>query len=77
MSNKSGPLANLGWTTCVTPFGKFAAKLATRIARVLFAAEQSEIILFHAFIKKTQKTNPADIELAIKRLKEWKNGQSR
>jgi phage-related protein len=49
----------------------------TRIARVLFAAEQSEIILFHAFIKKTQKTNPADIELAIKRLKEWKNGQSR
>ena len=34
-----------------------------------------EMILLHAFIKKTQQTNPADIELANKRLKEWKNGQ--
>ena len=33
------------------------------------------MILLHAFIKKTQQTNPNDIELASKRLKEWKNGQ--
>jgi phage-related protein len=48
--------------------------LATRIARVLFAVEQGEMILLHAFIKKTQQANPADIELATKRLKEWKDG---
>jgi phage-related protein len=43
---------------------------------VLFAVEESEMILLHAFIKKTQQTNPADIELATKRLKELINGQS-
>ncbi len=52
------------------------SKIGNRIARVLFAVEQSEMILLHAFVKKTQQTNPADIELATKRLKEWKNGQS-
>lgn len=51
------------------------SKIGNRIARVLFAVEQSEMILLHAFVKKTQQTNPADIELAINRLKEWKNGQ--
>ncbi|MEO5797708.1 MAG: type II toxin-antitoxin system RelE/ParE family toxin [Rhodoferax sp.] len=51
------------------------SKIGNRIARVLFAVEQAEMILLHAFIKKTQQTNPADIELATKRLKEWKNGQ--
>jgi phage-related protein len=34
------------------------------------------MILLHAFFKKTQQTNHADIELATKRLKEWKHGQS-
>jgi phage-related protein len=33
-----------------------------------------EMILLHAFIKKTQQTNPKDIDLASKRLKEWKIG---
>jgi len=50
------------------------SKIGNRIARVLFAVAQSEMILLHAFIKKTQQTNSADIELATKRLKEWKNG---
>jgi phage-related protein len=36
----------------------------------------SSLKLVHAFVKKTQQTNPADIELATKRLKEWINGQS-
>ena len=53
------------------------SKIGNRIARVLFAVEQSGMILLHAFVKKTQQTNPADIELAMKRLKEWKNGQIR
>jgi len=51
------------------------SKIGNRIARVLFAVEGAEMILLHAFIKKTQQTNPSDIELAGKRLKEWKNGQ--
>jgi len=50
--------------------------IGNRIARVLFAVEGSEMILLHAFVKKTQQTNPSDIELAGKRLKEWKNGQA-
>lgn len=52
------------------------SKIGNRIARVLFAVEQSEMILLHAFIKKTQQTNTADIDLAIKRLKEWRNDQT-
>ncbi len=34
------------------------------------------MIFLHAFVKKTQQTNPADIEMATQRLKEWINGQS-
>lgn len=41
-----------------------------RIARVIFAFDAGEIVLLHGFIKKTQKTPPDEIELAIKRLKE-------
>ena len=52
------------------------SKIGNRIARVLFAIEQSEMILPHAFVKKTQQTRSTDIELATKRLKEWKNGQN-
>ena len=58
------------------PVWEIRSKIGNRIARVLFAVEHSEMILLHAFIKKTQATNPADIELASKRLKEWKNGQN-
>ena len=52
------------------------SKIGNRIARVLFAVEEAQMILLHAFIKKTQQTNPADIELATQRLKEWKHGQN-
>jgi phage-related protein len=41
-----------------------------RIARVLFCIVQSRMVLLHAFIKKTQKTPDADLELAMKRMKE-------
>jgi phage-related protein len=34
------------------------------------------MILLHVFVKKTQQTKPADIELATQRLKEWKHGQN-
>lgn len=59
------------------PIWEVRSTIGNRIARVLFAVEQSEMILLHAFIKKTQRTNPTDIELAIKRLKEWQDAQDR
>ena len=59
------------------PIWEVRSKIGNRIARMLFAVEESEMILLHAFVKKTQQTNPADIELATKRLKEWINGQSK
>jgi hypothetical protein len=38
-----------------------------RIARVLFCMAEDHMVLLHAFIKKTQKTPAADIDLALKR----------
>ena len=42
-----------------------------RIARVLFSFIDGRLVAFHGFIKKTQKTRPADIELAWKRKREF------
>jgi phage-related protein len=41
-----------------------------RIARVLFCIHEGTMVLLHGFIKKTQKTPDADLELAMKRKKE-------
>ena len=41
-----------------------------REARVMFAVDGGRIAVLHGFIKKTQKTPPADLALARKRLKE-------
>jgi phage-related protein len=41
-----------------------------RIARLLFFAEKGRIGVVHGFIKKTQRTPPAEIALAQKRMKE-------
>jgi len=41
-----------------------------RIARVLFCLVDGELILLHGFVKKTQKTSPADLAIARKRQKE-------
>jgi phage-related protein len=41
-----------------------------RIARTLFCEQEGKMVLLHAFIKKTQKTPVADLELAIRRKKE-------
>lgn len=58
------------------PIWEVRSKIGNRIARVLFAVQESEIILLHAVVKRTQQTNLADIELVTNRLKEWINGQS-
>lgn len=41
-----------------------------RIARVLFCVQDSQMVLLHGFIKKTQKTPKAEVSLAQKRMKE-------
>lgn len=41
-----------------------------REARLLFAANDDQIVVLHAFIKKSQRTPPREIELAHKRLRE-------
>ncbi len=43
------------------------SKLPTRIARLLFFVHAEELILLHAFIKKTRKTPPEERALALKR----------
>lgn len=40
-----------------------------RIARVIFCVASGYMILLHGFIKKTQKTPPQAIELALARMK--------
>jgi phage-related protein len=47
------------------------SQIDNRIARTLFAVVKSEMVLLHGFIKKTQQTDPSEIELAQTRLKEW------
>lgn len=41
-----------------------------RIVRIIFFVHDNKIILLHAFIKKTQKTPPREIELASTRFKQ-------
>jgi phage-related protein len=41
-----------------------------RIARVLFCVRDGQMVLLHAFIKKSQKTPSAALDLALKRMKE-------
>ena len=40
------------------------------IARVLFSIYEGKMVLLHGFVKKSQKTPPGDLELAIKRKRE-------
>jgi phage-related protein len=45
--------------------------LDDQIARVIFRFSDGELVALHAFIKKTQKTPPPDIDLAARRKKEY------
>jgi len=47
-------------------------KLENRIVRVLFALDQSTMVLLHGFIKKQQTTPKPDLNLAKDRLKQLK-----
>ncbi|MDR3405314.1 MAG: type II toxin-antitoxin system RelE/ParE family toxin [Chthoniobacter sp.] len=71
-------LVEMGWPVGMPlcrPLGgglwEVRSSLATRrIARTIFCASQGHMVLLHAFIKKTQKTPQADLELARARQKE-------
>jgi phage-related protein len=41
-----------------------------RISRVIFCVNSGKLVALNAFIKKTQKTPPNEIDLALKRKKE-------
>lgn len=45
-----------------------------KIARVFICFHDSDLFALHGFVKKTQKTPNSEIELALKRMKEVKNG---
>ena len=56
--------------------GLFELRLTGKegIARVFFCTLIGRrVLMLHSFIKKTQKTPPKEIELARKRMKEFKN----
>lgn len=46
-------------------------RLPNRIARTLFLAANSEIVVLHGFIKKTQKTPALELELARRRKRQY------
>lgn len=41
-----------------------------RIARIVFYIIDGDMVLLHGFVKKTQKTPPQEIALALRRMKE-------
>jgi phage-related protein len=61
----------IGMPTC-KPLGKGLYEVrsnlsSNRIARVIFCIYEGQMVLLHAFIKKTQKTPKQDLDLALNR----------
>ena len=61
----------IGMPTC-RPMGKGLYEVRSslaggRIARVLFCIYDSQMVLLHGFIKKTQKTPKQELDLALER----------
>ena len=57
-----------------TDLWEVRSTLEGRITRTLFTVLAGEMILLHAFIKKSQKTPKVDLDIAIKRLGQVKGG---
>lgn len=71
--------AQFGWPVGMPLIRKLAAGLwevrsdiNDGIVRVMFTVNGSQMVLLHAFVKKSQKTPAADLETAKKRLKQLK-----
>lgn len=46
------------------------------IARaVYFVADKGRLVVVRAFVKKTQQTPPREIDLAVRRMRDWKDGE--
>ena len=73
----------IGMPTCRSitgrkDLGEVSSKLGGgRIARVLFFTYQNKMILLHGFIKKTRNTPTNDLDLAMKRKKEYEKDGKR
>lgn len=66
----------VGMPTCRSLAGhkdlwEVRSKITGGIARVIFMFSDGEMILLHGFVKKTQKTPQNELDLAIKRKKEY------
>ncbi len=48
-------------------------RLESRIARVFFACDGNRMVLLHGVVKKQQKADRDDIDLAQRRWKKWKD----
>ena len=59
------------------PIWEVRTTLRTRIARVHFAVEKNVMILLLGVVKKTQKADQADIDIAMDRLKDWKKNETK
>ncbi len=46
------------------------SNLGDRISRIIFCFHQKQIVVLHGFIKKSQRTPKADLDLSLKRMKE-------
>lgn len=60
----------IGMPTCRAMGGglfEVRTNLPGRIARVLFCVDKGRMFLLHGFIKKSQRTPKADLELALRR----------
>ncbi|NOY61720.1 MAG: type II toxin-antitoxin system RelE/ParE family toxin [Gammaproteobacteria bacterium] len=68
--------ANLGMPhTKPMKYGLFELRIKSKegIGRVFYCTLMNkQIVMLHCFIKKTQKTPPSDLKLAISRMKEVK-----
>jgi phage-related protein len=59
--------------------GMFELRLKSKegIGRVFFAVLiNHRIVMLHLFMKKTEKTPPKEMEIALRRLKEWKDADA-
>jgi phage-related protein len=66
----------VGMPTCRSLTGhkdlwEVRSKITGGIARIIFTFSNGEMILLHGFVKKTQKTPQNELDLAIKRRKEY------
>lgn len=50
---------------------------SNRIVRTLFAVDEGKMILLHGFIKTTQKTPKADLDLAKDRWRAWQKQKAK